>query len=83
MFDEYSMPADGSPDDMPPGFRRFISPDYVDHMVREAIRWCWMSAPNDKRSVGYVETEIRRIADRALRSFAEDASAFGAGEEPP
>jgi hypothetical protein len=57
--------------------RSVSGPQAVDQAIREAIATCWMMLPDDKRSVDAVEAEIRRLTDRALKEFREDASVFG------
>jgi hypothetical protein len=54
----------------------FCSPQLVDHQIRQAIQFCWMSLPDEKRSVDEVEKQIRRVVDRALRNLREDADSF-------
>jgi len=60
-------------------FRDFFGPHQVDEQVRQAIQMCWMALPGDKKNVDEVETQIRRIVDRALRDLREDSDAFGLG----
>lgn len=57
--------------------RQFLGPGQVDQAIRHAIHFCWMSLPDDKKSIEEVETQIRRLVDRALRDLREDAEAFG------
>ena len=58
-----------------------FGPAQIDHQIRQAIQFCWMGLPKQRRSVEEVEVQIRRIVDRALRDFREDRQAFGkAGE---
>lgn len=52
----------------------------VENGIRNAVLVCWMSLPKERQSVDEVEKEIRRIVDRALKNFREDASSF---EIPP
>lgn len=59
--------------------RAFLTPQQVDHQIRQAIQFCWMSLPPEKQSVDEVEAQIRRIVDRALRDLREDANNFGLG----
>lgn len=54
-----------------------FGPGHVDQTVRSAIQACWMALPKERRTVDEVEKEIRRITDRALANFREDADAFG------
>jgi len=55
----------------------FFSPAQVDQSVRQAIQFCWMALPKDRRSVEELERQTRRIVDRALKDFREDSAAFG------
>jgi hypothetical protein len=59
----------------------FINPQQVDQQIRQAIQFCWMMLPAEKKTVDEVEKEIRRIVDRALRDLREDSSAFRWGHE--
>lgn len=68
-------------DASPEGFSGMISPGEVDSKVKDAIWFCWMNAPNDKKTVEYVEAEIRRIVERTLKNLREDAKSFGIGEQ--
>lgn len=56
-----------------------FGPQQVDQQVRQAIQFCWMALPPEKQNVDAVETEIRRIVDRALRDLREDADHFRGG----
>jgi hypothetical protein len=57
--------------------REMIGPHHVDQAIRQAISACWMSLPQEKKSVANVEAQIRRLVDRALQNMHEDASQFG------
>lgn len=57
--------------------REFLSPAEVDHSVRQALQMCWMMLPSDKRNADELESQFRRIVDRALRDMREDDQAFG------
>lgn len=57
--------------------RQWMGPGQVDQSIRHAIHFCWMSLPEDKRTVEEVEHQIRRLVDRALENLREDAAAFG------
>ena len=61
--------------------RTFMGPHAVDSLIRQAITLCWMMLPDDKKSVQEVESELRRIVDRALANLKEDAKAFGIVEK--
>ena len=58
-----------------------FGPAQIDHMIRQAVQFCWMGLPKERRSVEGVEAQIRRIVERALRDFREDRQAFGHGDE--
>jgi hypothetical protein len=74
------MAAFQSSDDMNhDAMREFLGPHSVDASLRQAITSCWTMLPQDKRTVAEVDSQIRRLVDRALRDLAEDAEAFGIG----
>ncbi len=60
--------------------RAMFSPQQVDQQIRQAIQFCWLMLPPEKKTVAEVEKQIRRIVDRALRDLREDAHGFGLGE---
>ncbi len=51
-------------------------PGAVDQFVRAAIHKCWHALPPDRQDLDTVEALIRRLVDRALRDFREDATRF-------
>lgn len=55
-----------------------FGPGQVDQMIKQAIQICWMMLPPDKKNADELESTIRRIVDRALQNFREDAATFGA-----
>jgi hypothetical protein len=57
--------------------RSLFGPQQVDHTIRQAIQCCWMALPADRRSADGIETEMRRLLDRALRDLREDWQSFG------
>jgi hypothetical protein len=57
--------------------REMMGPQHVDQSIRMAIQHCWMMLPDAKKSVAGLEAEIRRIVDRALKDFKDDAQSFG------
>lgn len=57
----------------------FFGPGQIDQAIRQAIHWCWMGLPKERKSVDEVERQIRRMVDRALKDFREDSAAFGRG----
>ncbi|MEM9791070.1 MAG: hypothetical protein AAF842_11790 [Planctomycetota bacterium] len=66
------QPHDGSPDER----ARFFGPQQVDQTVRQAIQFCWLGLPAERRNVDEVEKEVRRIVDRAINDLREDDRAF-------
>lgn len=61
-------------------FRRMFSPEQIDQQIRQAIQFCWMMLPDDKKTVDEVERQIRRLVDRALKDLREDFDSFGLGK---
>jgi hypothetical protein len=59
--------------------RMMMGPTGVDQQIRHSIQMIWMMLPEDRRTADEVEREFRRLMDRALRDFREDAQAFGIG----
>lgn len=59
--------------------RAFMGPGVVDQEIRQAIMMCWTALPAERKTVEAVESEIRRIVERALKDLKEDARAFGIG----
>ena len=66
--------------DVPDPMRGMFGPTQVDTEIRQAIQFCWMALPEQKRNADEVERQIRRLVDRALRDLREDTEAFGAGD---
>ena len=65
--------------------REMFGPGQIDHFVRQAIQFCWMGLPKERRNVDELERQIRRIVDRALRDVREDFDQFSSqpGEGKP
>ena len=42
-----------------------FGPAQIDHTIRQAVQFCWMSLPKDRRTVENLEQQVRRIMDRA------------------
>jgi hypothetical protein len=55
----------------------FFSPAQVDQSIRQAVQFCWMSLPKERRNADELERQMRRLIDRALKDFREDCEAFG------
>lgn len=54
-----------------------FGPSHVDQFVRQAVQFCWMSLPKDRRTTEELEGQVRRLVDRALKDFRDDRAAFG------
>jgi hypothetical protein len=68
------------PDEIARVMRSMHGPHAVDQSLRAAVSICWMMLPDDKKNADAVEREIRRLVDRVLADFREDAQAFGVSE---
>jgi hypothetical protein len=55
----------------------FQTPAHLDQTVRQAVQLCWTVIPNERRTTEELETQVRRVVERALKDFAEDKAAFG------
>jgi hypothetical protein len=51
----------------------------VDQDIRQALSLCWSLMPADHRNVETAARVFRRLVERALDDFTEDAQAFGLG----
>jgi hypothetical protein len=60
---------------------RHVGPQQVNHQIRQAIQFCWMSLPPGNQNIDEVERQVRKIFERAIRDFREDAESFGIGVE--
>ena len=60
--------------------KAMMGPQAVDDAVRRAIQVCWMMLPQGQKTMDTVETEIRRLVDRALANMREDSQKFGISE---
>jgi hypothetical protein len=58
-----------------------FGPGHVDQTVRSASQACWMALPKERRNVAEVEKQVRRIMERALANFREDAASFAGRRE--
>ncbi len=66
----------GEDEGAPERMADLFGPGQVDQTIRQAIHFCWMALPKDRRNVEELEKQVRRIVDRALRDFREDSDAF-------
>jgi len=57
--------------------RKMFGPSHADQQIRQAIHSCWMMLPEDKQTIDELEKQLRRIVERAIKDFREDAQAFG------
>ena len=55
----------------------FFGPGQVDQTIRQAIHFCWMTLPKERRNVDELEKQVRRIVERALADIREDSAHFG------
>jgi hypothetical protein len=53
-----------------------LGPSAVDTAIRQAITFCWMSLPPEKRTVIEVKSVVRSIMERALANLDEDNQRF-------
>ena len=67
----------GDEDAMEQQMSRMFGPAHIDQQIRQAIQFCWRSLPKERRTADELETQVRRIFDRALRDFREDQQALG------
>jgi hypothetical protein len=59
--------------------REIFGPGQLDQQIRHAIQTAWMMLPDDRKTVGELETQLRRTVDRALKDLRDDAEQFGLG----
>ena len=64
-----------NPDDMA-RLWQMMGPQHVDQQIRGAIQFCWMMLPPERQTPDEVESQIRRIVDRAIKDFREDRESF-------
>ena len=56
--------------------RDMFGPSQIDQQIRQAVHFCWMGLPKEKRNVDELERQIRRLVDRALRDVRDDFDEF-------
>jgi hypothetical protein len=54
-----------------------LGPGALDNQLRHAIQLCWLLLPKDRRTLDEVETEVRRVLDRAFQQMRDDEAARG------
>ena len=67
---------DVNDDDAMDNMREMFGPTQIDQQIRQAIHFCWMGLPKEKRNVDELERQIRRLVDRALRDIRDDFDQF-------
>ena len=63
-------------DDSMDKMREMFGPSQIDQQIRQAIHFCWMGLPRDKRNIDELERQIRRLVDRAIQDVREDFDEF-------
>ena len=58
----------------------FYGPGQINQTIWQAIHFCWLALPKERKNADELEKQVRRIVDRALRDFREDSEAFGRSE---
>ncbi len=54
-----------------------FGPSHIDHTIRQAVQFCWVNLPKERRTAQELEQQIRRFVERALKDFRDDRQAFG------
>jgi hypothetical protein len=62
--------------------KMFQNPAHLDQTVRQAVQLCWMVIPKERRNKEELETQFRRLVERALQDFAEDQAEFSQSQAP-
>ena len=79
MFHEFNPNEDD--DERQEKMREFFSPSQIDHHIRQTIQFLWMMLPKEKRNVDELESQMRRLVDRALRDLRDDFDSFFAKDK--
>jgi len=58
-----------------------FGPGQADQMLRQAMQFCLLALPKDRRNADELERQIRRLVERALKDFREDSEAFGRSQK--
>ena len=72
---------DHNDDDAIDRMREMFGPTQIDQQIRQAIHFCWMGLPRNKRNVDELERQVRRLVDRAFRDVREDFDEFFSDQE--
>ena len=54
-----------------------FGPGQVDQTIRQALQYCWLSLPKDRKNLDEWEKQVRRIFERAVRDYREDSTQLG------
>jgi hypothetical protein len=73
-FQPFEVNPDGN--DAYDNMQELFGPTKIDQQIRNAIHFCWMGLPRDRRNIDELERQIRRFVDRALRDVREDFEEF-------
>ncbi|WP_339645541.1 hypothetical protein [uncultured Porticoccus sp.] len=69
--------------------RKYGSKDYaaslsgVDQRLRDCLQVLWLSLPKERANLDDLEEQFRRLVERVLRDFKEDAEQFKENGESP
>ena len=77
MFTSVSRGDDGECSEFPQSMRHLFGPTQIDNSISQAIQMCWMSLPEEQRSIDEVERQIMRLVAHALQNARDDFEAFG------
>lgn len=61
----------------PEAFRQMMGPGAIDQNLRQAVQFCWMTLPPERRTLDTLEKEVRFLVDRIFREMREDAARLG------
>jgi anti-sigma factor ChrR (cupin superfamily) len=68
---------DANDPDLSKKMRAMFGPGQLDQSIRHAIQMCWMMLPEDRKTIDELETQLRRVLERAFKDLREDAQQFG------
>ena len=64
-------------DDAQNKMAEIIGPGQIDQTIRQALHFCWLMLPKERKNLQEWEQQVRRIFERAVRDFREDSEQFG------
>jgi hypothetical protein len=56
--------------------REFFKPELVEQQLRNALLFCFLALPHDKRNLNDLEHEFRKSVERMLRELHEQGGRF-------